>query len=105
VCSRTPRARASSAVSAISSVLTENGDVGASATRTIAPGDGSWKRSIASALAARIASRSSVIESGGSPPLLCPRSIAPRHGWNRSPIARAASISTPSRSPASRGKT
>src|SRR5215204_4340539 len=105
VCSRTPRARASSAVSAISSVLTENGDVGASAIRTIAPGDGSWKRSIADALALRIASRSSTISSGGRPPLLAPRSIAPRQGWKRRPIARAASISTPSRSPAWRGKT
>ena len=44
---------------AISSRLTENGEVGASAIRTIAPGSGSWKRSIAAALAARIASRSS----------------------------------------------
>ena len=35
-------------------MVTENGDVGASAIRTIAPGDGSWKRSIASALATRI---------------------------------------------------
>ena len=84
--------------------LTENGEVGASAIRTIAPGAGSWKRSIAAALAARIASRSSTISSGGSPPLLRPRSIAPRHGWKRSPIARAASISTASRSPAWRGK-
>ena len=61
VCRRTPRARASSAVSAISSPLTEKGDVGASAIRTIAPGSGSWKRSIAAALAARIASRSSTM--------------------------------------------
>ena len=84
--------------------VTENGEVGARAMRTIAPGAGSWKRSIASALAARIASRSSTTSSGGSPPALRPRSIAPRHGWKRRPIARAAPISTSSRSPARDGK-
>ena len=42
--------RASSAVSRISSGVTENGEVGASAIRTIAPGDGSWWRSIAASL-------------------------------------------------------
>ena len=94
----------SSAVSAISSPVTLNGDVGASAIRTIAPGSGSWKRSIAPAQAARIASRSSTRSSGGRPPSLAPRSIAPRQGWKRSPIARAASISTARRSPSPRGK-
>ena len=68
VCSRTPRARASSAVSAISSSVTLNGEVGASAIRTRAPGAGSWWRSIATAQASRIASRSSTTSSGGSPP-------------------------------------
>ena len=34
-----------------------------------------------------------------------PRSIAPRHGWKRMPSSRAASISTASRSPAPCGKT
>ena len=38
VCRRTPRRRASSAVSRISSPVTENGEHGASATRSIAPG-------------------------------------------------------------------
>ena len=47
VCSRTPRARASSAVSRISSRVTENGEQGASAIRSIEPGDGSWNASIA----------------------------------------------------------
>ena len=69
VCSRTPRARASSADSRISSCVTENGEQGASAIRTIASGEVSWKRSIASLQAARIASRSSTTSSGGSPPL------------------------------------
>ena len=40
VCSRTPRARANSAVSAISSWVTLNGEQGASAIRSIEPGRG-----------------------------------------------------------------
>jgi hypothetical protein len=59
VCSRTPRERASSAVSAMSSRVTENGDVGARAMRTIAPGPGSWWLSIAAAAAVSL----------GDPPL------------------------------------
>ena len=42
VCSRTPRARASSADSRISSCVTLNGEHGASAIRTIASGEVSW---------------------------------------------------------------
>ena len=68
VCSRTPRARASSADSRISSCVTLNGEQGASAIRTIASGEGSWCSSIAASQAARIASRSSTTSSGGSPP-------------------------------------
>ena len=68
MCRRTPRRRASSAASVISPRVTENGEQGASAIRTIAPGAGSWKRLIAASLAARIASRSSTTSSGGSPP-------------------------------------
>ena len=64
----------------ISSGVTENGEHGASAIRTMAPGAGSWKRSMAASLAARIASRSSTTSSGGSPPSDCPRSMDPRHG-------------------------
>ena len=100
VCRRTPRRRASCAVSAISSGVTEKGEHGASAMRTMAPGAGSWKRSMAASLAARIASRSSTTSSGGRPPSDCPRSMDPRHGWKRTPRPRAASISTSSRSPA-----
>ena len=105
VCSRTPRSRAKAAVSAISSLVTLNGEHGARAMRTIASGDGSWNRSIASAQAVRIASRSSVTSSGGSPPCERPRSIEPRQGWKRAYSSLATSISTASRSPASRGKT
>ena len=47
VCSRTPRRRANSAVSAISSRVTLNGEHGASAIRSIEPGDGSWNSSSA----------------------------------------------------------
>ena len=49
VCSRTPRCRANSAVSAISSRVTLNGEHGASAIRSIEPGDGSWNSSSAAA--------------------------------------------------------
>ncbi len=63
---------ASSAASAISPRVTQKGEHGASATRTIAPGDGSWKRSIAASQAASIASRSSTTSSGGSPPSRAP---------------------------------
>ena len=105
VCRRTFRCRANSAVSAISSLVTLNGEHGASATRTMASGAGSWKRSIASAQAWRIASRSSVTSSGGRPPWDFPRSMLPRHGWKRTCSSRAASTSIASRSPAPRGKT
>ena len=80
VCIRTPRARARSAVSRMSRGLTENGEHGAAATRTMAPGDGSWNRRTASSVAASAASVSSTISSGGRPPADRPRSIDPRHG-------------------------
>jgi hypothetical protein len=85
--------------------LTENGEQGATAMRTIAPGDGSWNRSIASAVAASAAPVSSTTSSGGNPPADAPRSIEPRPGWKRSPISAAAAIDAPSRSPAPRGNT
>ncbi len=52
--------------------MTENGEHGATPTRTIEPGDGSWCRSIASCVAAKIASRSSTTSSGGRPPVALP---------------------------------
>src|SRR5918997_193110 len=103
VCSLTSFLRASSAVSAISSRVTEKGEQGASAIRSIEPEEGSWKRSMASSLAARISSRFSTISSGGSPPRERPRSIEPRQGWNRSPTLLAASTSTSRRSTVWRG--
>ena len=89
----------------MSSGVTENGEHGATAIRNIDSGPGSWKRSIAASVAARMLSRSSTTESGGSPPWERPRSIDPRAGWKRTPIRPAASISAASGSPPSRGKT
>jgi hypothetical protein len=80
VCIRTPSPRASSAASRMSLGLTENGEHGATATRTMAPGEGSWNLRIASCVAARAVSGSSTISSGGSPPADRPRSIEPRQG-------------------------
>ena len=71
VCIRTPARRASAAESRISSAVTENGEQGATAIRTIASGDGSCQRAMAASVAARIASWSSTTESGGSPPGRC----------------------------------
>jgi hypothetical protein len=105
VCSRTPARRASSADSDSSRVVTENGEQGATATRSIEPGAGSWYRSTAAAVAASAASVSSTSSSGGSPPEDAPRSIEPRHGWNRSPTAAAASTAGASRSPRPGGNT
>ena len=85
--------------------VTENGEHGASATRTIAPGSGSWCRATASSLAARMASSSCTTESGGSPPSFCDSDIDPRVGWKRTPRSRAASISADSRSPPAAGWT
>ncbi len=105
VCSRTPLSRASFAACSSRSPVTENGEHGATPMRSIESGDGSWWRSIAAAVASRIASISSTTWSGGSPPRLWPRSMEPRVGRKRSPTVRAASISAPSRSPPSAGKT
>lgn len=105
VCRRTPRSRASSALVRSRSPVTENGEHGATAMRHIESGPASWKRSMTSAVPARIASMPSTTESGGRPPELRPRSIEPRAGWNRSPTAAAASISAANTSPASAGTT
>ncbi len=105
VCRRTSCLRASAAASVISSSVTENGEQGATPTRTIAPGAGSWWRAIAASVSARIVSRSSTTSSGGSPPRECPRSIDPRVGWNRSPTSPAARTSAAKRSPRPDGNT
>ena len=85
VCSITPLSRASAAASAISPVETEKGEQGASPTRTIAPGEGSWNASTTRTMSARIAGSASTTLSGGSPPALSPTLIAPRVGWKRMP--------------------
>ena len=85
--------------------MTENGEHGATPIRSIEPGDGSWNRSIAACVAARIVSMSSTTSSGGSPPELAPRSMEPRVGWNRRPTSAADAIVAPSTSPPSRGNT
>ena len=53
MCSRTPSERASTADSRSRSAVTENGEQGAMATRTIDENDGSWYRSTASAMPRR----------------------------------------------------
>ncbi len=105
VCSRTPLRRASAAASRIRSPVTENGEQGATATRSIESNAGSCHLSIAASVAASTAARSSTTSSGGNPPSLRPRSIDPRAGWNRSPTDSAAAISAANRSPPSRGNT
>ena len=105
VCRRSPRRRASAADSFISSVVTLNGEQGATAIRSSEDGEGSWNRATASSVSDRIASRSWITESGGRPPSDWPRSIDPLHGWNRIPTSRADSISAARRSPAPAGNT
>jgi hypothetical protein len=105
VCSRTPCRRASAAASVISFPVTENGEHGATATRSIESYAGSWNLVIAASVAASTVSRSSTTESGGRPPWLAPRSIEPRVGWNRRPTAAAEPISAASRSPPPAGNT
>ena len=73
VCRRTPWRRARAADSRISSPVTENGEHGATAMRSIDPGAGSCQRAIASSVATSTASRSSVTSSGGSPPWRAPQ--------------------------------
>ena len=97
VCRRTPWRRARAADSRISSPVTENGEHGATAMRSIAPGAGSCQRPMASSVATSTASRSSVTSSGGSPPWELPRSMEPRQGWKRRPRPAAASIAAASR--------
>ena len=85
--------------------MTENGEHGASATRTIAPGAGSWCRPTSRSESARISSSSWTTQSGGSPPSFSDRLIEPRVGWKRSPTSPAAAISAEIRSPPPRGCT
>ena len=69
--------------------VTLNGEHGASAIRSIEPGDGSWNRSTASCERASAWSVVSTTESGGEPAVGRPeQSMEPRHGWNRIPSSR-----------------
>ena len=103
VWSRTSSRSASSAVRTISSGLTVNGEQGARAIRTMAPGAGSWWRATWRSLSARISSSSSTTLSGGRPPSFSDRLIEPWVGWNRMPSSPAAVMVAVSRSPAPRG--
>ena len=89
----------------ISEVVTLNGEHGASAICTIAPGDGSCQRAISRSLSARMVSSSCTTLSGGSPPSRCDRFMLPRVSTTRMPSrwAASASMSIASSSPA--GKT
>ncbi len=78
VCIGTPYARASAADSRIRSRLTENGEHGATPTRSIECLAGSWNASMTRRVSARIASSRSTSESGGSPPWLAPTLMLPR---------------------------
>ena len=97
--------RASVADSRSRSVVTENGEQGASATRTIAPGAGSWNRSTASWRGGEDLVDALDHRVGRQPAPDRPRSIEPRVGWKRSPIRPAASTVAASRSPPPCGKT
>ena len=83
--------------------MTLNGEHGASATRSIDAGDGSWNAATSRSESASTVSSSCTTESGGSPPSFSDTVIEPRVGWNRSPTSRAAAISADHRSPPARG--
>ena len=86
-------------------IVTENGEHGASAIRTMAPGALSWCCATSLSESARISSSSCTTESGGRPPSFWDRLIEPRVGWKRTPSSRAAVISAEIRSPPPRGWT
>lgn len=69
---------------------TENGEQGASAIRTIAPGLGSWWAAMTASASAMIASWSWTTDAGGRPPCSTERVMDPRVATNRIPTSRAA---------------
>src|SRR2546423_14870786 len=77
----------------MSCVVTEKGEHGATATRHIDPGRGSWYRVTTYSVCTRIASSLSTTLSGGRPPFDSPSDIEPRQGWKRKPSSRAVSTS------------
>ena len=105
VCSVSPRRRASSADSVISRLVTENGEHGATAIWTLAPGPVSCSSSTSRSVSASAASMSSTSSSGGRPPSETPRSIDPRDATIRTPSSRAACTSASTSPVLPRGKT
>lgn len=105
VCNRTPSLRANSAPCRRSSVDTENGEHGATATWVIASKEASWCSRTVASVAARAPSRVSTAKSGGRPPSFSLRSMEPRASVKRTPISRAAPMMAPERSPEPFGKT
>ena len=93
VWSGSPSRRASAADSSISRPVTENGEHGATASWTRAPGPGSCSSAASRSVSASTASSSSTSSSGGRPPSDSPRSIEPREATIRTPISRAACTS------------
>ena len=93
MCSRTSSRSASFAVAVIRAGETLNGEHGASATRSMEAGDGSWNAATSRSESASTASSSCTTESGGRPQSFSDTVIDPRVGWNRSPTSRAAVIS------------
>ena len=88
-----PEPAASAADSSISRPVTENGEHGATARWTRAPGPGSCRSAARRSVSASTASSSSTSSSGGRPPSDSPRSIEPREATIRMPSSRAACTS------------
>ena len=100
---RGPSRRASVADSSISRPVTENGEQGATATCTRAPGPSSWNAAWSRSVSASTASSSSTSSSGGSPPSDTPRSIDPREATRRTPeLARRLDLGLEDPGPAAR---
>lgn len=102
---RTPRRRASSAPCFSSSVETEKGEHGATATWVIESKEASWNFLTVASVSASAPSRVSTAWSGGRPPSFSLRSIEPRARVKRTPISDAARMIEPDRSPEPLGKT
>ena len=96
---------ASVADSSISRPVTENGEQGATAICTRAPGPSSCSAPASRSVSASTVSISSTSSSGGSPPSDTPRSIDPREATMRTPSSRAACTSASISPSRPRGKT
>ena len=105
VWSRTPRLRASLALSRSRSPDTEKGEQGARATRCMAYRESSCQTFTSRSESARMASMGWTTLSGGRPPSFLDRSMEPREAWNRMPRVSAARNWAAIRSPARSGNT